>query len=242
MDPTEVVRIPVPGMDLQTDCCHKLLAKILRVILYQTGQFPDLKTLQKTNADPVTGLTDPAVDACQKSHLSRKAAEFLSYLDSMEHDISGLPPSVRYFLILFGGFANHPKTAFLVDFSTVMVKDECVTKSDNDYRSIFESMIQHPVYNRRVVEIKPTNIHIYVCAPSTFRSTRFRPKLDFRLPKHCPVLLLQLISESCHSLILDEDEFEEHTVTAKQILYEHQSDFVWHAALNILRGFKGDVY
>lgn len=224
-------RLSVGRQPLKHKECYDLFCQFFELFLYQTGQFPDFMLIRKAESEYATLRSS-------KDFHSKKLAKFLDSLHRMRTEIENLPLFVNYFLLLLGNLPSHPKRAFLIDFSSVACAstDEFITIPS--FSTFFKAFIEDSVCQQAFAEMKPTRIFLYLYAPRSFRSKWFLPKIGFHLFEKCPLFVLQVVVDSCHSLIMDEEEAELTLSDVRQMLTASPSDYMWFASPVILNGIS----
>ncbi|VDQ14844.1 unnamed protein product [Trichobilharzia regenti] len=213
------------------DRCH-LFFRIMKLFMYFTGQFPDLSLLIPQNG-PKTEL--------HVNNLHPKQQKVLqSLLEIESHLFASKSESILYFLIMMGGLPNNPKHAFLVDLSHFYPLATNVKKTETViFRELFESLMKIPFFDNLFECFEPTRTYLYICASKDFSSTWFLPRLQFRLPRICPVYVVKVVPDVSQSFA--ESEVTESSLTHQElhrVLYELPSELRWYASPLVLNGVK----
>ncbi|TPP61987.1 hypothetical protein FGIG_12447 [Fasciola gigantica] len=229
-------RLSVGHEPLKHKECYDLVCQFFDLFLYQTGQFPDFMLMRKAqSADCAPEYS--ALRSSKDVH-SRKLAKFLDSLRRLRTEIRNLPPFVHYFLILLGNLPSHPKRAYIVDFSSAVCTSNDGFSVVLSFSSFFKAFFEDSVCQQSFTEMKPTRIYLYLLAPKSFQSTWFLPKPNFHLFDKCPVFVLQVLVDSCHSLIMDEKETDVTLSDVRQMLTTPPTNFMWYASPIILDGIS----
>ncbi|TGZ68712.1 hypothetical protein CRM22_004108 [Opisthorchis felineus] len=237
-------RLSIGDQGLAPNDCLRLFHKLTNLFLYQSGQFPDFTLMQK----PKTAYE--YLRSCKETD-AHKVVKFLDSLQELEQHMSELPFPVHYCLILLGGLPSHPKRAFLVDFvgssSPDTFADEVIAtpstpnRSEPIFSDFFRSFVQHPFYQLLMEGVPPTRTFFYFYMPTTYESKWFLPRPNFRLFRKCPVYVLQILTDSKHSMIIDDLEADRCLLDINEILYGESSDRMWYASPVSVEGFRGGV-
>ncbi|OON14889.1 hypothetical protein X801_09311 [Opisthorchis viverrini] len=182
---------------------------------------------------------------------AHKVVKFLDSLQELEQHLSELPFPVHYCLILLGGLPSHPKRAFLVDFvgsspqdtftDEAVISPSTPNRSEPIFSDFFRSFVQHPFYQLLMEGAPPTRTFFYFYMPTNYESKWFLPRPNFRLFRKCPVYVLQILTDSKHSMILDDLEADRCLLDINKILYGESSDRMWYASPVSVEGFRGGV-
>ncbi|CAH8840584.1 unnamed protein product [Trichobilharzia szidati] len=213
------------------DRCH-LFCRIMKLFMYFTGQFPDLSLLIPQNG-PKTEL-----------HLNNLHPKQLKVLQSLleieSHLFASKSESILYFLIMMGGLPNNPKHAFLVDLSHFYPRTTDIKKTETViFREFFESLMKIPFFDNLFECFEPTRTYLYICASKDFSSSWFLPRLQFRLPRICPVYVVKVVPDVSQSFPVS--EVTESSLTHQElhrVLYELPSELRWYASPLVLNGVK----
>lgn len=130
---------------------------------------------------------------------------------------------------MIGGLPSNPKRAFLIDINDFYPKTTNADKTDVSFREFFESLVQVPFFDNVFKCSTPTRTYIYICTSKDFSSSWFLPRLQFRLPRTCPVHVLKIVPDSIDSYNPKE---------LHKVLYESPSELRWYASPTVFSGVK----
>ncbi|CAH8508099.1 unnamed protein product [Schistosoma rodhaini] len=216
--------LPVGVNHFSLDERCNLICRIMKLFMYFTGQFPDLSLL-----NPPQNESDSEIKLQDSLH--SKEVKLLQSIQEVESNLlSSKSESIFYFLIMIGGVPSSPKRAFLIDINDFYPKTINVNKTDIvSFREFFESLVQVPFFDNVFKCSTPTRTYIYICTSKDFSSSWFLPRLQFRLPRTCPVHVLKIVPDYIDS----HNPKELH-----KILYESPSELRWFASPTVFFGVK----
>ncbi|CAH8485717.1 unnamed protein product [Schistosoma turkestanicum] len=210
-----------------------LVCRIMKLFMYFTGQFPDLSLLNPLQNEFDTGL--------KLDNLQPKEVKLLQSIQEVESNLLlSKSESIFYFLIMIGGLPNNPKRAFLIDLNDFYPKTKNNNQIDNvSFREFFESLIQVPFFDNVFKSFPPTRTYIYICTSKDFSSSWFLPRLQFRLPRTCPVHVLKIVPDIIESYKENDDNINSFNLEElHKVLYESSSEVRWYASPIVFIGVK----
>ncbi|CAH8505918.1 unnamed protein product [Schistosoma margrebowiei] len=166
----------------------------------------------------------------KSDNLHSKEVKLLQSIHEVESNLlSSKSESILYFLIMIGGLPSNPKRAFLIDINDFYPETTNPDKTDVSFREFFESLVQVPFFDNVFKCSTPTRTYIYICTSKDFSSSWFLPRLQFRLPRTCPVHVLKIVPDSIDSYNPKE---------LPKVLYESPSELRWYASPTVFSGVK----